>query len=139
MDVQERGGMDGTFLRIFQTLREDADMGSPSLDSTSVKAHSSPLGMSLISLKPSAFYPMSISCRAQSLPTKLMESVRFLLSSDSGCRLRRPSRGAAVGWKYRINRRPSQLRKLRLSGQYAVRKAEYRKSSARAKVEHVLA
>ncbi len=39
--------------------------------------------------------------------------------------------------KYRINRRPSQLRKLSLSGQYAARKAEHRKSSVRAKVEHV--
>lgn len=39
--------------------------------------------------------------------------------------------------KYRINRRPSQLRKLSLSGQYAAKKAEHRKSSVRAKVEHV--
>lgn len=38
--------------------------------------------------------------------------------------------------KYRINRRPSQLRKLSLSGQYAARKAEHRKSSVRTKVEH---
>jgi IS5 family transposase len=39
--------------------------------------------------------------------------------------------------KYWMNRRPSQLRKLSLSGQYAARKAEHRKSSVRAKVEHV--
>lgn len=39
--------------------------------------------------------------------------------------------------KYRINRRPSQLRKLSAGGQYAARKAEHRKSSVRAKVEHV--
>lgn len=39
--------------------------------------------------------------------------------------------------KYRINRRPSQLRKLSSSGQYAARKAEHKKSSVRAKVEHV--
>lgn len=39
--------------------------------------------------------------------------------------------------KYRMTRRPSQLRKLSLSGQYAARKSEHRKSSVRAKVEHV--
>ncbi len=39
--------------------------------------------------------------------------------------------------KYRINRRTSQIRKLSKSGQYAARKAEHRKSSVRAKVEHV--
>jgi IS5 family transposase len=39
--------------------------------------------------------------------------------------------------KYRINRRPSQLRRLSLSGQYAAMKAEHKKSSVRAKVEHV--
>ena len=36
--------------------------------------------------------------------------------------------------KYKINRRPSQVKKLR---QYAARKAEHVKSSVRAKVEHV--
>ena len=41
--------------------------------------------------------------------------------------------------KYRINRRPSQLRKLSKSGQYAAKKAEHGKSSVRAKVEHVFA
>lgn len=41
--------------------------------------------------------------------------------------------------KYRINRRPSQLRTLSKSGQYAAKKAEHRKSSVRAKVEHVFA
>jgi transposase, IS5 family len=39
--------------------------------------------------------------------------------------------------KYRINRRPSQLKKLSTSGQYAAKKVEHRKSSVRAKVEHV--
>lgn len=39
--------------------------------------------------------------------------------------------------KYRINRRPSQLRRLSLSGQYAAKRAEHKKSSIRAKVEHV--
>lgn len=39
--------------------------------------------------------------------------------------------------KYRINRRPSQLRRLSLSGQYAAKRAEHKKSSVRAKVEHV--
>lgn len=39
--------------------------------------------------------------------------------------------------KYKINRRPSQIRKLSQSGQYAARKAEHIKSSVRAKVEHV--
>ena len=41
--------------------------------------------------------------------------------------------------KYRINRRPSQLRKLSRSGQYAAGKAEHAKFSVRAKVEHVFA
>jgi len=39
--------------------------------------------------------------------------------------------------KYRINRRPTQLRKLSKRGQYAAQKVEHRKSSVRAKVEHV--
>ena len=39
--------------------------------------------------------------------------------------------------KYRINRRPSQIRKLSTSGQRYAKKAERRKSSVRAKVEHV--
>lgn len=39
--------------------------------------------------------------------------------------------------KYRINRRPSQVKKLSKSGQYAAKKAEQAKSSVRAKVEHV--
>ena len=39
--------------------------------------------------------------------------------------------------KYHINRRPSQLRKLSRSGQYAAKKVEHKKSSVRAKVEHV--
>ena len=39
--------------------------------------------------------------------------------------------------KYKINRRPSQLKKLSKSGQYAAKKVEHAKSSVRAKVEHV--
>ena len=39
--------------------------------------------------------------------------------------------------KYKINRRPSQMKKLSKSGQYAAKKAEHTKSSVRAKVEHV--
>ena len=39
--------------------------------------------------------------------------------------------------KYKINRRPSQIKKLSKSGQYAAKKAEHAKSSVRAKVEHV--
>ena len=39
--------------------------------------------------------------------------------------------------KYRICLRPSTLKKLSRSGQYKARKAEYRKSSVRCKVEHV--
>ena len=38
--------------------------------------------------------------------------------------------------KYRINRRPSQVKKPSKSGQYAAKKAEHAKSSVRAKVEH---
>ena len=39
--------------------------------------------------------------------------------------------------RYRICRRPSTLKKLSRSGQYKARKAEYRKSSVRCKIEHV--
>ena len=39
--------------------------------------------------------------------------------------------------KYKINRRPSQLKKLSKSGQHAAKKVEHAKSSVRAKVEHV--
>ena len=39
--------------------------------------------------------------------------------------------------QYRINRRPSQIRKLSKSGQYKAKKREHAKSSVRAKVEHV--
>ena len=39
--------------------------------------------------------------------------------------------------KYKINRRPSQTQKLSKSGQYYAKKAEHKKSSVRAKVEHI--
>ncbi len=39
--------------------------------------------------------------------------------------------------KYLINRRPSQIKKLSVSGQYKAKKKERQKSSVRAKVEHV--
>lgn len=39
--------------------------------------------------------------------------------------------------KYRINRRLLQIKKLSKSGQYAARRAEYKKSSVYAKTEHV--
>ena len=39
--------------------------------------------------------------------------------------------------QYRLNRRPSQIRKLSRSGQYKAKKREHEKSSVRAKVEHV--
>lgn len=41
--------------------------------------------------------------------------------------------------KYKLNRKPSQIKKLSLSGQYAAKKSEHKKSSIRAKVEHVFA
>lgn len=41
--------------------------------------------------------------------------------------------------KYKINRKPSQIKKLSPSGQYYAKKAEHKKSSVRAKVEHVFA
>ena len=41
--------------------------------------------------------------------------------------------------KYKINRKPSQIKKLSASGQYAAKKAEHKKSSVRVKVEHVFA
>lgn len=47
----------------------------------------------------------------------------------------RNKRGRKI--KYRINRKPSQIKKLSPSGQSRARKAERQKSSIRAKVEHV--
>ena len=41
--------------------------------------------------------------------------------------------------KYRINRKPSQIKKLSQSGRYAAIRSEHKKSSIRAKVEHVFA
>lgn len=41
--------------------------------------------------------------------------------------------------KYIINRRPSSIKKLSKSGQYAAKKKEHQKSSVRCKVEHVFA
>lgn len=41
--------------------------------------------------------------------------------------------------KYKINRKPSQIKKLSPGGQYYAKKAEHKKSSVRAKVEHVFA
>ena len=41
--------------------------------------------------------------------------------------------------KYKINRKPLTMKKLSKSGQYAAKKAEHKKSSVRAKVEHVFA
>ena len=41
--------------------------------------------------------------------------------------------------KYIINRRPSSIKKLSKSGQYAAKKREHQKSSIRCKVEHVFA
>ena len=38
---------------------------------------------------------------------------------------------------YRINRKPSQIKRLSKSGQYKAKKKERQKSSVRAKVEHV--
>jgi IS5 family transposase len=41
--------------------------------------------------------------------------------------------------KYIINRRPSSIKKLSPSGQYAAKKREHQQSSVRCKVEHVFA
>lgn len=49
----------------------------------------------------------------------------------------RNSKGRRIN--YKINRKPSQIRKLSQSGRYAAKKAEHKKSSVRAKVEHVFA
>ena len=40
---------------------------------------------------------------------------------------------------YKINRKPSQIKKLSQSGRYAAKRSEHKKSSIRAKVEHVFA
>lgn len=49
----------------------------------------------------------------------------------------RNNRGRKIN--YKINRKPSQIKKLSQSGRYAAKKAEHKKSSVRAKVEHVFA
>ena len=49
----------------------------------------------------------------------------------------RNKRGKKI--RYRINRKPSQIRKLSKSGQYHARRVERAKSSVRSKVEHVFA
>lgn len=49
----------------------------------------------------------------------------------------RNKRGRKI--RYRINRKPSQIRKLSKSGQYHARRVEHAKSSVRSKVEHVFA
>ena len=49
----------------------------------------------------------------------------------------RNKRGKKI--RYRINRKPSQIRKLSKSGQYHARRVEHAKSSVRSKVEHVFA
>mgnify|MGYP001184948628 CR=1 FL=1 len=59
----------------------------------------------------------------------------YLGAEARDCAIIRNKNGKKI--KYRINRRPSQLKKLSVSGQYAAKKVEHRKSSVRAKVEHV--
>ena len=49
----------------------------------------------------------------------------------------RNKRGKKI--RYRINRKPSQIRKLSQSGQYHARRVERAKSSVRSKVEYVFA
>lgn len=59
----------------------------------------------------------------------------YLGAEARDCAIIRNKNGKKI--KYRINRRPSQLKKLSTSGQNAAKKVEHRKSSVRAKVEHV--
>lgn len=49
--------------------------------------------------------------------------------------VKRNKRGKKIA--YKINRRPSQIKKLSTSGQWYAKKSEHKKSSVRAKVEHV--
>lgn len=51
--------------------------------------------------------------------------------------IKRNSKGKKI--KYLISRRPSAIKKLTKSGQYAAKKREHQKSSVRCKVEHVFA
>ena len=55
----------------------------------------------------------------------------------SGCAVIRNKKGKKI--KYKINRRPSRVKKLSKSGQYYAKKVEHSKSSVRSKVEHVFA
>lgn len=79
-----------------------------------------------------------------SVPSELLAGEEETVYGDSGYLGAEKCEGAVVrnqrGRKirYRINRLPSQLRKLSRNGQCTARKAEHRKSSVRAKTEHVL-
>jgi IS5 family transposase len=76
---------------------------------------------------------------------KLLTGEEETVNGDSGY-LGAPKRPDAIvrnkqgkKIKYRINRRPSQVKKLSISGQYYAKKVEHSKSSVRSKVEHVFA
>ena len=76
---------------------------------------------------------------------QLMHGDEDTLSGDSGYTgaekrpdaIRRNRKGKKI--KYVICRKPSSIRKLSKSGQYAAKKREHEKSSVRCKVEHVFA
>lgn len=79
------------------------------------------------------------------ITSKLMHGEEETLHGDSGYigaekreeAIIRNKQGKKI--KYKINRKPSQIKKLSKSGQYQAKKAEHKKSSVRAKVEHVFA
>lgn len=61
----------------------------------------------------------------------------YIGADKRGEALVRNNKGRKI--KYKLNRKPSQIKKLSASGQYAAKKSEHKKSSIRAKVEHVFA
>ena len=71
------------------------------------------------------------------LVVDLLLKMGYGYDNDSGFVTGQSHDGGIDGIKYRICRRPSTLKKLSRSGQYKARKAEYRKSSVRCKIEHV--
>ena len=79
------------------------------------------------------------------MTSKLLTGEENEVYGDSGY-IGADKRGEALIWnnkgrkiKYKLNRKPSQIKKLSASGQYAAKKSEHKKSSIRAKVEHVFA
>ena len=88
------------------------------------------LAFSLISDEPA---------QAKTSKKEFLEEMERIMPIDEWVEMIRPCYYKDKKIKYKINRKPSQIKKLSKSGQYQAKKAEHKKSSVRAKVEHVFA